>query len=372
LKVTLVRSRAIDPAVNKTAKALSQNGHEVELLLWDRSGKKHTEKIDGYSIIRFGFKAPHDKPTVIFYLPIWWINEFFFLLKQDSTVIHACDLDTLIPAILVKLIKRVKLCYTIYDFYSANLPNKSPKIVRKFVAFLEISGIRFADVLILVDEDRFEQVKDAEIKKVIYIYNSPPDYFNTKNRPKLNTGSELKIFYAGIIVKSRGLEYVLEALRQIDDVKLLIVGTGEDRYLFENPPIDVRNKIQYIGQVSYEKVIQKTMESDILFAFYDPIIPNNRYASPNKLFEAMMCGKPIIVNSEIAASKIVQTEKCGLIVPYGNVDSIREAILRLKNNPDLRKELGENGRRAYEKKYSWNIMKEKLLNAYKALNQGNR
>ena len=66
-----------------------------------------------------------------------------------------------------------------------------------------------------------------------------------------------------------------------------------------------------------------------------------------------MCGKPIIMNSEVAASEIVLEEKCGIVVPYGDVDAIKEAINKLKNDPNLRKELGENGRKAYEKRYSW-------------------
>lgn len=367
LKVILVRSRAIDPAVNKVAKSLSDNGHDVKLLVWDRMGNKQTENINGYTVCRFGFKAPHDETTVVFYLPIWWLYEFFFLLKQDSTVIHVCDLDTLIPAIFAKLVKKVKLYYTIYDFYADNLPNKFPHIFRKIVAFAERFGIRYTEALFLVDECRYEQVRGAKITNIKYIYNSPTDYSNTRQKHPSNIGGELRIFYAGIIHKSRGLEYIIKAMRDINDIKLTIAGAGPDTDFLTHLPTDLKKKIQYIGQISYEKVIEKTMESDILFAFYDPIIPNNRYASPNKLFEAMMCGKSIIVNSEVAASKIVIAEKCGLIVPYGDVDAIREAILRLKNKPILRKEFGENGRNAYTNKYSWSIMENRLIDAYKEI-----
>lgn len=367
MKVTIVRSRAIDPSINKVAKALSENGYDVILLVWDRMGIKETENINGYTIYRFGFKAPHDKSTVVFYLPIWWLYEFFFLLKQESTVIHVCDLDTLIPAIFVKFIKKVKLCYTIYDFYADNLPNKFPLLFRKFVAFAERFGIRFTDVLFLVDECRYEQVKGAKINSVEYIYNSPPDYFNLKQEHRSNPGEILIIFYAGIILKSRGLEYIIKAIKDMNSIKLIIAGAGPDKDFLEDLPTDINTNIQYIGPISYEKVIEKTMESDILFAFYNPIISNNRYASPNKLFEAMMCGKPIIVNSEVAASKIVIKENCGLIVPYGDIDAIKKAILRIKNNPNLRIELGENGRKAYEKRYSWSIMESRLLDAYSEL-----
>lgn len=365
MKVTLVRSRAIDPSVNKVAKALSQNGYDVKLLLWDRQNTLKSKNGDKYTICNFNLKAPYDKFSVLFYLPIWWIYEFFFLLKDDSTVIHLCDLDTLIPAIFVKLIRRVKICYTIYDFYADNLQN--PLIVRKFIAFVERFGIRFTDVLFLVDECRYEQVKGAKINKIVYIYNSPPDYFDAKQRQKSGAVADITVFYAGLIHKSRGLEYMINAIQDLDNVKLIIAGTGSDKGLLEKLSIDAKKEIQYIGQIPYEKVIEKTMEADILFAFYDTIIPNNRYASPNKLFEAMMCGKPIIVSDGSSMANTVRRVNCGLVVPYGDVQAIREAIVNLKIDPRLRKELGENGRKAYEDRYSWAIMEGRLINAYNEL-----
>ena len=367
MKVTLVRSRAIDPAINKIAKSLSENGYDVKLLVWDRMGNTQTEKVDGYRVYKFGLKAPHDKTSVVFFLPIWWLYEFFFLLKQKSTVVHVCDLDTLIPAIFAKLIKNTKLCYTIYDFYADNLPNNFPPLIRKFIAFIERFGIRFTDVLFLVDNCRYEQVKGSRIKHVEYIYNSPQDYFTVQQKNQPDTGDELKIFYAGIIHKSRGLEYIIEAIRDINGLKLTIAGAGPDKDFLENLPNDIKTYVKYIGPITYEKVTERTIESDLLFAFYDPSIPNNKYASPNKLFEAMMCGKPIIMNSGIAASEIVLEEKCGLIVPYGDINAIREAITKIKNYPDLRIKLGENGRKAYEEKYSWKIMERRLIDTYKKI-----
>lgn len=363
LKVTLARSRAIDPAVNKVAKALAENGYDVKLLVWDRMGNKQTENIDGYTIYRFGFKAPHDKTSVVFYLPIWWLYEFLFLLRQKPEIMHVCDLDTLIPAIFAKLIKNSIICYTIYDFYADNLPNKFPLIFRKTVATIERFGIRFTDALFLVDKCRYEQIKGSKINRIEYIYNSPPDNLILHQKNHYNKKG-LKIFYAGIIHKSRGLEYLIKAITDLHDIELTIAGTGPDKYFLENLPNDLKTRIQYIGQISYEKVIERTIESDLLFAFYDPNVPNNKYASPNKLFEAMMCGKPIIMNSKISASEIVLEEKCGLIVPYGDVNALREAIISIRDCQDLKSTLGINGRNAYENRYSWNLMKRRILDIY--------
>jgi glycosyltransferase involved in cell wall biosynthesis len=84
----------------------------------------------------------------------------------------------------------------------------------------------------------------------------------------------------------------------------------------------------------------------------------------NKLFEAMMCGIPIITN---VATEIVNETQCGIIVDYNNIDHIRETIVNLRDNPDLRKKLGENGRNAFLQKYNWNAMEQRLFKIYQEL-----
>lgn len=365
IKVALVRSPAIDPAVNKVARALAHGGYAVDLLVWSREGRgKENDEGNCYHIHRFSLKAPYYKPSLLFYYPIWWLYEFLFLLRSGANVIHACDFDTLIPAILVKVIKRTKLCYTIYDFYADILPEQVPGAIRKCAASIEKFGIRFTDILFLIDETRYEQVRGAKINRLEYIYNSPEDCFDAKT--KLEHSSKISIFYAGYLDKSRGLEEMINAAGELDDIKLTIAGTGPSRDIIEHHLAKLHN-LQYLGQIPYEEVIANSLNADILFAFYEPEIPSNKYASPNKLFEAMMCAKPIIVNEGTTASKIVAEEKCGLIVPYGDVEAIREAILRLRNDPELRRKLGENGRKAYENHYSWDIMRNRLINAYHEL-----
>lgn len=361
MKIVLVRSRAIDPAVHKVAKSLSEMGHDVKLLLWDRKGDYQPEANLKYKIIRFKFNAPYDKSIVFLYLPIWWIYEFLFLLRVDAKIIHLFDFDTLFPAIFVKLIKNNVLFYTIYDFYADNLPSEIPNFLKKFVAFLERWSISFSEALFLVDEYRYKQVMGTKIKRIEYIYNSPPDYkgsFDGKKEKK-----DFNIFYAGIIHKSRGLKFIIEAIKNIEHVNFVIAGTGPEELYLKKTYLDM-DKIKFIGQINYNEVIFESLNSDVIIALYDPELPNNKFASPNKLFEAMMCGKPIIINSGIFASKIVQKEKCGIIVDYGDLEELKKTIIRLRDDPVLCETIGNKGRVAYERKYSWNIMKKKLLKVY--------
>ena len=84
----------------------------------------------------------------------------------------------------------------------------------------------------------------------------------------------------------------------------------------------------------------------------------------NKTLEAMMCGIPIITN---LSSEFVNEIGFGIIVEYGNIDQIRSAIIRLRDDPELRKRLGDNGRKAFLQKYNWDTMEKKLYDIYSNL-----
>ena len=75
----------------------------------------------------------------------------------------------------------------------------------------------------------------------------------------------------------------------------------------------------------------------------------------------MMLGKPIIVANNTNMDLIIEKEKCGIIIEYGDKGDLERALEKLVGNEEFRSELGENARRAYEEKYSWSKMEERLL-----------
>ena len=127
---------------------------------------------------------------------------------------------------------------------------------------------------------------------------------------------------------------------------------------------DMKNVNMDLNGVPYEVITQNMLKADLTIALYDPSIPNNKYASPNKLFESMASGIPIIVNDNTPMANIVKEENCGLIVPFENSNALREAILRIKNNQSLKQKLGDNGQIAYNNKYNWTIMEQRLMSTY--------
>jgi glycosyltransferase involved in cell wall biosynthesis len=372
-RVLVLRGRETDPAILKYCRALSKNNYDVKLLIWNRRGNitdlpTETER---FTQEHFFFRAPLDKFSAVFFYPVWWIYIMWFLIKEKSDIVHSCDFDTLIPVMVLRKFRKFKFVYTIFDFYANNIQdgNFSPvrRGLKKFVKTIDFWGINSSDLLILADESRVEEIQGTKVNNLIFIYNTPEDQQPAALPGIKNSGARVSIFFAGLLMNFRGIKDMIKAVSSVPDVKLTLAGPLIDTDLLEGIPAH-SDRISYIGWIpSYQEVLDRTISSDILFRFSDPKHPKTRYESPNKLFEAMMCAKPIIVSDQSAMAAIVRKSNCGLVVPYGDIEAIKVAIQKLKNDSNLRHELGMNGRKAYDETYSWRIMEHRLLAGYKTI-----
>lgn len=372
-KTILIHSNPINPdsRLEKEASSLANNGYDVSILGWGRWGDAPLyEKKKNYEIYRFGLHAPVAF-NVIFFWPIWWIYILIWLIGHKWDVVHSADIDCYFPSLIAAKIKRKHIIYDIFDSAADNI--RINENIRRLIKFIDTSLLKFADKVIIVDSCRINQIlyHDCEnIPENLYIiYNTPEDYPKMSELHNNMRSEEFNVFYAGTLTPDRDIFSMINLTNEIDNMHVYIAGFGDHPSITKRLiDLDLKlNQITYLGCIPYEKVLNYSSSSDLLFALYDPSIPNNVLASPNKLFEAMMCSKPIIVNEGVATADKVRDEKCGLVVPYGDNDALKEAVLYLKNNPDIRSELGRNGRQAYEMKYNWKIMEKQLLTLYASL-----
>ena len=117
--------------------------------------------------------------------------------------------------------------------------------------------------------------------------------------------------------------------------------------------------------MNHNQLLQLELDSDAIVALYDSNFQTqHEYGLANKILEAMMCGLPVITN---IAHEIINETECGVLVQYESTKQIRQAIISLRDNPELRTRLGNNGRRAYLEKYNWKSMEKKLFKTYDTL-----
>ena len=97
----------------------------------------------------------------------------------------------------------------------------------------------------------------------------------------------------------------------------------------------------------------------------DPTNVNNLLSTPNKLFEAMTAGVPIITCNELLMGKFVEREEIGITFEWGKWDRLKAVIMKLMFDEELCKRLGKRGRKLAEKKHNWEHCEERIESLYK-------
>jgi glycosyltransferase involved in cell wall biosynthesis len=351
-----------DVRVQKIIRSLSKK-YSTFVLGWNRDGtpKEWDNVQNGFKL--FNFRAPQTAPRLFAYLPFFWIWVFVKLASYRPKVIHACNLEAIIPCYIYKTIFRKKLIFDVFDRYAMNyIPlyrNVFFKIFYLLVNWIEEEFAKNSDVLISISDEIVKTYRKRPENSVT-IMNCSEDHMINRRMIRTN---EFNLLFTGHIRPGRGLEILPDVFSDLKDTHLIITGKIEDERLLNR--INGTPNITYQGFLDHDEVLDLEGGSDAMIALYDTNLqPQNKYVMGNKLFEAMMFGKPVISN---VAQELITEVDCGIVVEYHDVNQIRETIIKLRDNPELRKRLGDNGRKAFIEKYNWNKMEQKLYKIYDAL-----
>jgi glycosyltransferase involved in cell wall biosynthesis len=272
-----------------------------------------------------------------------------------------------LPALILKFLGGKKLVYDIFDFY-ADMLRFTPTYLKKLIRMVDLKAIDRADAVILADDSRIQQISGSHPHRSVVIYNSPEDQSEILNTSKSSAAEDnhFKIAYIGNMQIERGLLELIEVLSNHPEWRLDLAGFGGDEEIIQAAASNFPN-ITWHGRIHSQQALVLNSKADVIIATYDPKIPNHRYSSPNKLFEAMMLGKPVVVASGSNIDRIVEQEGCGIVVTYGDLPALDAALTFLHLNPPIQMKYGQKARKAYENTYAWTMMKNRLLGLYQDL-----
>ena len=357
--IILLRSTSIknDSRIQKEAKTFLETNEYVKVIGWDRKQEFNKNEIfDGIDINFFRKKSIYGSGIKnLFNILLFQIYIFFKLYeyRKKYNKIFSCDLDTGITARIFSKLFKKKFIYDIYDYYVDC--HKIPSKLKNKIEKQEIKNINSADITIICTEERKKQITKAKPKKLIIVHNSPelPNFDNCKEYKLKSKTEKLKICYVGILQEDRLLIEILDVIKNNKKYELHIGGFGKYEQKIANYSKEYSN-IFFYGSMNYYDVLRLERECDILFATYNPKIENHKFSAPNKLYEAMALGKPIIVCKNTGIDKLVDKNKLGIVINYDSKEFLR-AIKSLEKNTNY-----ESSKLLYNNKYSWNVMKEKL------------
>lgn len=350
---------------HKQATTLVQAGYPVTLIA--RHSKDET--INGIKLI----PLPRPKNRLHRTVALSW-QAYIEARRQRASVYHLHDPE-LIPvglALKVASLGRAKVIYDVHEDYPTNVLNKYwlPAVLRRPIAagaWLNdrIAALAFDAIVPATDfiGNNFPNGKTTVVKNYAIIPASVKAQVNA--RPDTTP----TVIYPGRLSRERAIVEIVEAMSLLGDswqnVRLELLGSFDGRgFEQEVKKLSGFRRVCYRGLVPFEEIPARLAAADIGLAVLYPL-PEHIECLPTKIFEYMSAGKPVITSNFPGLKEIVEGNNCGLTVDPLKPEEIAEAITYLLERPQLRKEMGENGRSAVREKYNWEIEGQKLIRVYR-------
>jgi len=349
-------------AVMQTVEDLTEYFHFVFIIPQSSVLNKQLEE-KGINYYRLPFLELSSRlKNILLYFPVLFINSIKLLQiinEEKVKIIHSNDLYNL-AVLLPKLVKHKLKLLT----YVRLLPGYIPSPLYKIMVFLHE---HISDGIICVSEAVKKEVKGA---KAIVIYDRIPDRERYPyNYLPFDDGGAVSLVYLGNYIHGKGQDYAIEAFSEAEKlnsgIKLIFI--GGDMGL-------KKNKIYKESLI--EKVKKLGLESKILFkdfvALPEPELKKHQVLlnfSDSESFsfsclEGAYYGLPVIATNSGGPSEIIDDKYTGLIVKKGNIEEMKEAILRLVIDKDMRLNFSRNARNFVRTKFSFEKTSLKLKEAY--------
>lgn len=350
-----------DPRVRQEALALIGMGCRVRILAWDRDMKAApSECIEGVEVERVFLASTHGRGTAQVFFYAWLYAKMFWRAVRTSfDVVHCHDLDTLPLGFAVGKLKRKAIVYDAHESFSDMLEGNVPHVVQRGLVLLENLLIRRIDLLITVGEKLRRHFVERGARRSVVLGNwkrlgdfarSEQQTRETRRRLGIPEGA-LAVVCITQLLKDRKIDELLAALETCPDVYLILGGKGilEER-IVEAAAMNPR--ILYVGFASGKQIADYTCAGDIVYYGFDPQNPNARFSAPNKLYEALAAGRPLITGDFGEIADVVRRAECGIVLPEYNAEEIRKALTVLSDR-GARNSMAANARRFGRVSLNW-------------------
>jgi len=307
---------------------------------------------------------------------IYYYRSFRLVRKEPADVYHAHDLRTLPVAWLLKILTKGKVVYDCHELWldRNRLPKRS-KFNRFLVNRIESFLIRRADFTITVNESISRVLGERyRISPPIVIMNAP-DYHPVNRSTILRDNIEIPdedkiILYIGAITFGRGLEELVHSIKYLNSCSLVLMGYGDADYTAGLKKLikyeGLVSKIHFFGPVPHDEVTKYAASADLGVVPIKDVCLSYYYCSPNKVFECMAAGLPVVGSDFPELKRIIEGNRLGVTFDPESPQDIARAINFILSDKDMYNKMSINASEA-SKVFNWQIESQKLIAAYKEL-----
>ena len=359
-----------DNRVLKISRSLQNNGHNVILVAthFDKTLPKE-EIIEGFEVKRFNVGRIKILPLNLI---LFWLVVIKNFRKEE--VFHCNDLYALPPAYVIKKFsnKDAKIVYDCHEHETEAKIYLNKPVIKYLAKIFEKKMVGIANKVITVSESIAEDYEARYgIEKPSLVLNAPP-YARQKRynlfREKLGIGEDKVIFlFQGGYIPGRGIDQLIKVFKKLErrNSKLVLVflvyGEGVEKL---KKKVKDSSNIYWHQKVSPLEYMKYIGSADWGIYLMENICLNHDFALPNKIFDYILGGLPVVVSNLKEMSKLVNEYEIGYTVDIEDIDRIVKLLEKFDKNT---KEKFENNLKKVAKKYCWEEQEKVLLKIYNSL-----
>ena len=334
--ITVISDISTDQRVLKQASLLKETGFEVTVIGRRVPGAAKLPD-NFFKVVRLSIlfrKGP------LMYL-LFNTRLFISLLGRKADIYIANDLDTLLPSFLVSKLFRRPLVYDSHEYFTGQHGLAERKFRFHAWKWLERRLLPNVKWMITVSRSIADLYKKEYGVNPLVVRNVSPSSAGITPVSRLEAGAAegelLAVFQGSGINPGRGAEELIEAMALTEGVKLLVIGSGDAYEDIKLLAIQkgVLQKVKFLSRMPWEEMMSFTRSCDVGLSLDKDTCINQRYSLPNKLFDYISAGIPVIVSPLPEVSSVVTGYGCGLILGEVIPGDIAAKLMLLKSDASL-------------------------------------
>ncbi len=362
--VSVINDLVTDQRVNKVCQTIGK--FDCDILLVGRRLRDSPEMDKrNYKVIRM--KLFFEKGA--FFYAEYNIRLFLLLLFKRCSLLVSNDLDTLLPNYIVSKVKRIPLVYDSHEYFTEVPELVNRKRVQSVWKYIERNIFPKLTDVITVNDSIAELFENDYGLKPVVVRNIPrkQQHVNKVSRNDLGLPNDKPILIlqgSGINV-DRGSEELIEAMPYIENAILLIIGGGDviDKLKGMVNNLGINNRVIFEPRLPYLKMMEYTSVSDLGITFDKSNNLNYKFSLPNKLFDYIQAGTPVLSSSLPEIEKVIVKYKVGDFIIDHNPKNIANKINHILNNQSIMDEWKKNCRFAAQE-LTWENEEKILIKIY--------